>query len=97
VLHGLAPGDRWRIGDAVERELARLFAAAGVAAPPPAGVTLDRVDGGTLVLQPAAGAVALGAGIARAVWGALAVGDRRHGPVLPVRPSAAGPARRPAG
>ena len=30
MLHGFAPGDRYRIGDAVERELARLFAEQGV-------------------------------------------------------------------
>ena len=32
VLHGYAPGDRWEIGDAVERELRTLLATKGIPA-----------------------------------------------------------------
>lgn len=70
VLHGFTPADRHRIGDAVERELARLLGDEGVA-----GLDNDlqihRLDGGRMATPPDAGGAALGAEIARAVHGAL--------------------------
>lgn len=71
VLHGFAPGDHRAIGDAVERELARLIDARGLALPTRA-VDVDHVSGG-----PAAPA---GGAIAAAVYGAIdtaAGGGRR--------------------
>ena len=62
VLHGFAPGDRRGIGDAVERELARLLAARGLPVPG-ADVGVARVSAG-----PAA---PTGGAIAEAVYGAI--------------------------
>ncbi len=79
VLHGFAPGDRYRIGDAMERELARLFVERGT---PPSlaqgrevarldGGTVARLDGGTFEVKPGSGAEAIGVRVARAVYGGL--------------------------
>jgi hypothetical protein len=71
VLHGFALGDRYRIGDAMERELARLFAERG--APPSLvqGSEIERLDGGTFEVKPGSGAEAIGVRVARAVYGGL--------------------------
>ena len=71
VLHGFAPGDRYRIGDAVERELSRLFAEQGT---PPAlarGGDIGRLDGGSFEAKPGSRAEATGTQVARAVYGGL--------------------------
>ena len=71
VLHGFAPGDRHRIGDAIQQELARLFAEK----PTPPSLTkstaIDRLDGGTFHMTGAARPEATGAQVARAVFGGL--------------------------
>jgi len=73
VLHGFAPADRSRIGAAVERELGRLLAQTGL---PPAFIQgmdrRERVDGGAFTAGPGAGADAIGARIAQAVYRGLA-------------------------
>ncbi len=71
VLHGFAPGDRYRLGEAVERELLRLFAERG--APPwlSRGGQVDRLDAGLLSAMPGAGPGVLGAQVAQAVYAAL--------------------------
>lgn len=71
VLHGFESADHRHIGEAVERELARLFVEEGV---PPSLVReagIDRVDGGTFEAQPGSGAEAIGAHLARAVYRGL--------------------------
>jgi len=71
VLHGFAPGDRYRIGEAVERELSRMIAEQG--APPTlmgSGET-DRVDGGSFHMAPHAKGGVIGKQIAHAVYGGL--------------------------
>jgi hypothetical protein len=46
VLHGFAPGDRWRIGDALDQELRGLLAAKGV---PPAWLSSpQRIEARTI-------------------------------------------------
>jgi hypothetical protein len=71
VLHGFAPGDRYRIGDAVEQELQRLFAEQG--APPTLAQcgARDYLDGGTFETPRAAGAGEIGARIAQNLYGGL--------------------------
>ncbi len=71
VLHGFAPRDRSRIGEAVEQELSRLFAERG--APPSLvqGNEIERLDGGTFKVRPGSRAEAIGAQVARAVYGGL--------------------------
>jgi hypothetical protein len=71
VLYGLAPGDRDRLGRAVEHELARLFAERGVPAPLLRGGETAQRDGGTLDLTPAASPEALGARVAQAIYRGL--------------------------
>ena len=46
VLHGFVPGDRWRIGDALEHELRGLLTTKGI---PPAWLTSpEQIDAGTI-------------------------------------------------
>ena len=71
VLHGFAPGDRHRIGEAVERELTRLLTEHGT----PPGLAeareIERLDGGTIQLTAASKPEATGDQVARAVFGGL--------------------------
>ena len=60
VLHGFAPQDRYRIGDAVERELARLLESQGLAATFGASMACDRIDAGSFPVRPGAPAEAIG-------------------------------------
>jgi hypothetical protein len=71
VLHGFAPGDRYRIGEAVERELQRLFAEQG--APPSLlrGGEIGRLDGGAFGAPAGSKADQIGGQVGKAVYGAL--------------------------
>ncbi|HEY9435178.1 MAG TPA: hypothetical protein VI260_27295 [Blastocatellia bacterium] len=71
VLHGFAPGDRYRIGEAVERELQRLFAEQGAPAPLAQSAERGYLDGGTFESPRAASAETIGAGIAQNLYGGL--------------------------
>jgi hypothetical protein len=73
VLHGFNPADRRGIGDAVERELARLLAGPSGVPMTPTGA--DRVDAGSFVHDAGAPPRQVGAQIAGAVHGAV-----QHGP-----------------
>jgi hypothetical protein len=71
VLHGFAPGDRHRIGEAVQLELTRLFTEE---ATPPAlakSAAIDQLNGGTFQMTSAPRPEATGAQVARAVFGGL--------------------------
>ena len=71
VLHGFAPGDRHRIGAAVQRELSRLFAEHSV---PPAlaqGGEAARLNGGTFRVVPGSKAETIGVQVAQTVYGGL--------------------------
>jgi len=71
VLRGFAPGDRYRIGEAVECELARLFAEQDV---PPAlaqGGEFAHLDGGAFKVASGSKPEAIGAQVAQAVFGGL--------------------------
>jgi len=71
VLHGFAPGDRYRIGEAVEQELTRMLADRGV----PKSMEGDRevasVDGGAIEVATGSRAETVGMQVARAVYGGL--------------------------
>ena len=71
VLHGLSPGDRYRIADAVERELSRLFAEPGLLSSMADGDEIPRLDGGSFAAGRGAKPAAIGAQIAQAVYGGL--------------------------
>jgi len=71
VLHGFEPHDRYRIGDAVERELVRLFTEQGVPQSLANGGEIDKLDGGGFEVAPGSKAEVIGAQVARAVYGGL--------------------------
>lgn len=69
VLHGFAPGDRYRIGDAIERELTRILTEQRL---PPA-MTQDaatpHVDGGAVEISARSDAETIGVQLAKAIYG----------------------------
>jgi hypothetical protein len=67
VLEGVAPGDRERVADALRRELGALFDRVRPGEWPRTSIRVATVDGGVVRSSEAAG---LGAGVARAVYGA---------------------------
>jgi len=71
VLHGFLPGDRYRIGEAVERELTRLLADRGVPESLERGGEIGHVDGGAFEVAPGSRAQVVGAQVAKAVYGGL--------------------------
>ena len=71
VLHGFSPGDRHRIGEAVEQELTRLLADRGVPQSLAQGGEVASVDGGAIEVASGARAQVVGAQVARAVYGGL--------------------------
>ena len=71
VLHGFTPSDRHGIGEAVERELARLFAGQGVPPSLMQGEEVGHLDGGAFEAPRGARAEAIGTQVAQAVYGGL--------------------------
>ena len=71
VLHGFSPGDRYRIGEAVEQELSRMLADKGVPESLERGWEVAGVDGGAIEVTQGSRAEAIGAQVARAVYGGL--------------------------
>ena len=69
VLHGFAPGDRYRLADAVERELARLFAEQGVPPSLARKAEVAQLDVGAFKMAPGARVEAVGAQVAHTVYG----------------------------
>ena len=71
VLDGFEPGDRYRIAQALQRELTRLFTAQGVPAGMAQGGEMASLDAGTFEMRPGAKAGTIGAHVAQAVYGGL--------------------------
>jgi hypothetical protein len=71
VLHGFSHNDRYAIGEAVQRELMRLFAEQGVHGSLSRGFRAERVDGGTFNVKPSVRAEGIGTQIGQAVYGGL--------------------------
>jgi len=71
VLRGFASGDRYRIGEAIEGELARLFAEQGAARSLSRNADMMRLDGGAFGFARGSRAETIGAHIAEAVFGGL--------------------------
>ena len=71
VLHGFSPGDRYRIGEAVERELTRLLADRDVPQSLECGGEIANIDGGAFEVAQGSRAEAVGAQVAKAVYGGL--------------------------
>ena len=71
VLHGFSPGDRYSIGEAVERELTRLLADRGVPQSLERGGEIANMDGGAFEVAQGSRAQVVGAQVAKAVYGRL--------------------------
>lgn len=71
VLHGFAPADRYRIADAVQVELTRLFSEQGVSATLRQGGEASRLKADAVRVTPAMPAAAVGAQVARSVYDSL--------------------------
>ena len=71
VLHGFALGDRYRIGEAVQQELTRLFAEQGVPPSLAQGGEVGRLDGGRFEMAAGMQAGAIGTQIAQSIYGGL--------------------------
>ena len=71
VLHGFSPGDRYRIAEGVEQELTRLLADRGVPQSLERGGEIANMDGGAFEIAQGSRAEAIGAQVAKAVYGGL--------------------------
>jgi hypothetical protein len=71
VLHGFSPGDRYRIGEAVEQELTRLLADRGVPQSLERGGEVASVDAGAFEVAAGSRADVVGGQVAKAVYGGL--------------------------
>lgn len=72
LLHGFSPADRARVGAAVERELARLLAERGLPPGLAQGGEFPDLQGGSFRAAAGAPPEAVGAQVARAIYGGLA-------------------------
>ena len=68
VLHGFAPGDRYRMGEAVERELARLLGEEGIPISLRSESATDETRGATFNVPHNAKSPAIGQQVAQAVY-----------------------------
>jgi hypothetical protein len=80
VLHGFSTVDAPTIAAAVERELARLFAAHGVPESLAGGGARVAIDAGAFERAPGQTPSAVGAGVARSVHEGVARSFREGGP-----------------
>jgi hypothetical protein len=71
VLEGFSPFERYRIGEAVERELTRLLVEQGVAPNLRRGGEIENLDAGVFQLQANAQVGFTGVQIAQAVYSSL--------------------------
>lgn len=71
VLEGFSPGDRYRIGAAVEAELARLLEERGVPGSLKSGREIEGINGGSFEVAPGSRAETVGSQVAKAVYGGL--------------------------
>lgn len=71
VLHGFAQPDRWLVAEALERELARLFAEPGAQRLNISNQTLARLDAGTFTSAPQSSPAEVGAQVAQAIYRGL--------------------------
>ena len=71
VLYGFSLGDRYRIGEAVERELTRLLGDRGVPQSLERGGEVANMDGGAFEVATRSRPQVVGAQVAKAVYGGL--------------------------
>ena len=68
ILHGFPPSDRYRIAEAVELELTRLFTEQGISPALTRGGEFARLDGGTFNIAPSSKAQVIGSQVAQSVY-----------------------------
>jgi hypothetical protein len=71
LLNGFAPQNRYRIGAAVEVELARLFAEHGMPSSLTQSAEVAHLDGGAFEVAPGSSAESIGNQVAQALYGGL--------------------------
>lgn len=71
VLEGFFAEDRYRIGEALEKELTRLFEERGVPGSLTSESEMDTIKGGSFQVAPGARAERVGSQVAGAVYGGL--------------------------
>jgi len=71
VLRGFEPGDRYRIGEAVERELTRLFVEQGKPSSLAESYEVANLDGGAFEVATGAKPEVIGVQVGQAVYGGL--------------------------
>jgi hypothetical protein len=71
VLHGFAESERYRIGEAIERELTRLFIEQGTPSAIAQGADIAQLDGGAIEVKPGSDAETTGVQLAQALYGGL--------------------------
>lgn len=71
VLNGFNPADRYRIGEAVERELTRLLTEQGTPITTTQNVEIAHLNGGAINVKPGSNTEATGIQLARAIYGGL--------------------------
>ncbi len=71
VLHGFAPADRYAIGEAVQRELTRLFTEQGVRPTLANARQIERLDTGAFHVKRGSRADAIGTQVAQSLYGGL--------------------------
>lgn len=72
ILHGFSSGDRHRIGEAVEQELARLMSGPGASFAQGSKGRIDVIKGGDITLSPGTRPESVGTQIAQAVYNGIA-------------------------
>jgi hypothetical protein len=77
VLRNFSPGDRSRIGDALESELANLARQRGLSTTI-RSMSVDRLDAGSFKVVPGAKAQTVGGQVAEAVFGQLSPTSQRR-------------------
>jgi hypothetical protein len=70
LLHGFAPGERWRVEAGVHRELTRLLTERDLTAALDSGAVIESLDAGSFRLPAGGRAEAAGGQIARSVMAA---------------------------
>ncbi len=71
ILHGFDPKDRYAIGEAVQRELSRLFTEQGAHPSLSQGHEIARLDAGSFNVKTGARAEAIGTQVAQSVYGGM--------------------------
>lgn len=82
VLEGFEPGDRYLIGEAVEQELARLFAEQGIPSELERGGNVSHLDGAAIEIATGSKASNIGINIAKSVYGGLGNERKNTNPKL---------------